>query len=258
MIRHWGFAREWIGPYRGRFWFGQEDWSLSRCLCYEIAFGFAFGLQVICGGEDRELTFRIGLLFCTLYLSIERVFSLNSDALQRAMKDQGIRYSYQLDYTDSGRTTGVMIGTMGIEFCLWEDGDTHTSRPLRQKFSNWPYCEGAGCWFWWRQLVEWKCIEQKNKVYADDYTMYFKYTTKAGREQVALCKMRKETRTYRLWGVFTKVHKCIWVEFNREMGDGAADAENDWKGGTIGAGMNMRKGESALQCFDRMQIDYQF
>lgn len=53
---------------------------------------------------------------------------------------------------------------------------------------------------------------------------------------------------------FAKVRRFIEVEFSEEMGP----RKGSWKGGTIGCGFNMLKGEHPMECIKRMEKEYKF
>lgn len=54
--------------------------------------------------------------------------------------------------------------------------------------------------------------------------------------------------------MFAKVSKTIDVHFSKEVGS----RKGSWKGGTVGCGYNMKKGESALECIKRMEVERKF
>lgn len=54
--------------------------------------------------------------------------------------------------------------------------------------------------------------------------------------------------------LFSKIRKTIDVTFDGEVGE----RTGTWKGGTIGCGYDLRKGESPLDCLIRMEKDRKF
>lgn len=80
-----------------------------------------------------------------------------------------------------------------------------------------------------------------------DYT----YTTKRGEVQKAIATVHAERREWRwLWVPFIRMKRQdLCVEFDREMGERAGS----WKGGVIGTGHNMQKGETMEQTLRRME-----
>lgn len=72
-------------------------------------------------------------------------------------------------------------------------------------------------------------------------------------------KVYVEEREWRpIWfkwtSIFSYVSKSIKVEFSEEVGS----RKGSWKGGTIGCGYRMKKGETALECIQRMGIERKF
>ena len=99
---------------------------------------------------------------------------------------------------------------------------------------------------------EWKDIKFE-EIYP--YT----YTLKSGEKQERTAKITVEEREWRRYytpftSLFNKVDRSIAVEFSDEVGERAGS----WKGGCTGCGYSMKKGESPLQCLQRMARDRRF
>jgi hypothetical protein len=54
--------------------------------------------------------------------------------------------------------------------------------------------------------------------------------------------------------MFAHVRRSIDVHFSKEVGS----RKGSWKGGVLGCGYEMKKGESALQCIKRMELERTF
>ena len=93
------------------------------------------------------------------------------------------------------------------------------------------------------------------------YCLNYLYTYKliSGEEQKIPTKIYVEKREWRrkafMWtSLFNKVKKTIDVDFSKEVGEG----KGSWKGGTIGCGYDMKKGEDAMQTIMRMERERRF
>lgn len=103
--------------------------------------------------------------------------------------------------------------------------------------------------------------DRYNKNESNSWTKTYPYTyvLKNGTVQNREAKVTVEEREWRMnwlrWIPFIKiVHKSIDVEFNDEVGEGSGS----WKGGTIGCGWTMKKGETPLECLRRMEKERKF
>jgi len=141
---------------RAIVWFGGEDSHYGdqgkHYLQYERGSAGDFGLEIIVGGENHEVTARIGLLFATFYIGVTGLVRGNETKLQRAAKALGC-YNYEVDFADQGRITGFMfsfidIGVLSLSF--WDNSDSWTSRKWTEKLRHFPYCEGIAKRFYWK------------------------------------------------------------------------------------------------------------
>jgi hypothetical protein len=96
--------------------------------------------------------------------------------------------------------------------------------------------------------------ENAEKAYSEkhDYT----YVLNSGEIQKRSAIVRKEERQWhRKWFPFIKMNrKTIDVEFNDEVGE----RTGSWKGGCVGCGYDMKKGESMLDTLRRMEKERKF
>lgn len=87
----------------------------------------------------------------------------------------------------------------------------------------------------------------------------YKYKLKNGQVQNVMAKVKVEEREWRLrllqWTqLFNKVNRCIWVEFDHEVGE----RTGSFKGGVMGCGYTMLPGEDPIDCLNRMEFERQF
>ena len=87
----------------------------------------------------------------------------------------------------------------------------------------------------------------------------YHYTLKSGEVQERIATIHVERREWRQkwlrWcPLFAKKSTSIDVQFNGEVGE----RTGSWKGGTIGCGWDLRKGETAEQALRRMERERSF
>ena len=145
---HFGGLNIWAYSLnRSIVWLGLKDshYMDRRHLTCEFGSGIALGLEVIVGGENRDVSLRIGLLITTIYLGVTDLVHSNKKKLEQSAK-RNLCYTSEVDFADQGRRTGVMLtfgDCGGLEFNLWNNSDSWTNRSLVKKFRYFPYCEGA-------------------------------------------------------------------------------------------------------------------
>lgn len=99
--------------------------------------------------------------------------------------------------------------------------------------------------------------EWKNKAYKIEYP--YDYKLKSGDVQEVIATVTVQEREWRRYwlpfsGLFNRVDKSIEVEFSSEVGE----RTGSWKGGVIGCGYTMIKGETALDTIKRMEKERKF
>jgi len=87
----------------------------------------------------------------------------------------------------------------------------------------------------------------------------YTYTLKNGEVQNVIAKIHVERREWRrkcFWRIpwFAKRRQSIDVSFNKEVGE----RSGSWKGGCIGCGYDMKKGETPEQTLRRMEKERKF
>lgn len=124
----------------------------------------------------------------------------------------------------------------------------------------------AGGRTWAHDTYKKKIKDTYAKEFTDQlYCLYMPYTYIVNKgkpqeeKQITTAKITVREREWR-WRAFKWlpyprwVVKCIEVEFAEEMGP----ERGSWKGGVTGCSYAMRKGESAIQCFLRMESERKF
>lgn len=131
---------------RAIVWLGFKHYSdYKRYLMLEFSGPGCLGAEFTVGGENREVTLRLGLLLFTAYISLTGIVP-NRYEKAKMIATQEQKYAYELDYSSEGRTTGVMArftNPVHIHFSFWKNGTYWSSKPLREKYKRFPYCEGA-------------------------------------------------------------------------------------------------------------------
>lgn len=108
--------------------------------------------------------------------------------------------------------------------------------------------------------------EEVEKLYGKDRLDFLQapeepylYVLKSGKIQERLARYYVEEREWR-WRWATRlpwpriIQRCIWVEFNDEVGE----RTGSWKGGVLGCDYTLEPGESALECLKRMERERKF
>lgn len=99
--------------------------------------------------------------------------------------------------------------------------------------------------------------EWKNKQWKENYV--YSYKLKCGEVQKVNTTIYVDEREYRprwfKWtNLFSKVRRSIDVHFDSEIGE----QTDSWKGGVLGCGHSIRKGETPLDCLKRMEKERTF
>lgn len=99
--------------------------------------------------------------------------------------------------------------------------------------------------------------EWKDKIYS--IQLPYKYILKSGtiQERIATCRVEEMEWRWRklMFLPFPRIiRRSIEVEFDNEVGE----RSGSWKGGTLGCGYTMLKGESIEDCLRRMEKERKF
>lgn len=99
----------------------------------------------------------------------------------------------------------------------------------------------------------WDKEKWKNDIVLESHP--YTYTLKSGEKQERIATIYQEKRYWRRWfNLHTKCKHFIEIEFSDEVGE----RSGSWKGGCIGCGYEVRKGETALECLRRMEKERTF
>jgi len=141
---------------RAIIWLGNKNSHFSEKKHYaKIAIGRwgYLGAEITVGGEDREIMLRLGLGFLTIYFGVTNLIKNKYEKAQEIAKKAKC-YAYEIDYSNEGRTSGIMISfkdIKSISFNFWDNGDYWTSRKVREKLKHFPYCEGISKSYYFNQ-----------------------------------------------------------------------------------------------------------
>lgn len=103
--------------------------------------------------------------------------------------------------------------------------------------------------------MPWRWRHREHKILSEYETHPYRYTLKSGAVQERTATIRIESRLWtRPWLPLRRLDKYIDVRFNDEVGE----RSGSWKGGTIGCGYSMLKGETPLDTLRRMERDRKF
>ena len=92
-----------------------------------------------------------------------------------------------------------------------------------------------------------------------EQTYPYIYILESGEVQERLATVKvKEMEWRRRWlpftSLFNQVIRSIDVNFNKEVGE----RTGSWKGGTVGCGYELKKGETPYDCLKRMEKERKF
>lgn len=154
-----------------------------------------------------------------------------------------IHFPWYKGYKDHGQASGPQFGfrVFTEDMSLWlmygNDDGTHKGSRTKTIYGPW----------------NWTFVRLEKTEVKGSY--YYMYTRKSGAEQNAGVKLSIEERWWkRWWFPRTKYVKCLWCEFDKELGEKVGT----WKGGVVGAGIDMLPGEHILTALVRMQRTRKF
>ena len=103
--------------------------------------------------------------------------------------------------------------------------------------------------------MPWSWKHREHKVLSELEQHPYIYTLRSGEVQHRIATIKAEQRTWTRWWIpFRRVSRSIDVEFNAEVGE----RTGSWKGGCIGCGYEMKRGEPPLQALRRMEKERAF
>lgn len=106
---------------------------------------------------------------------------------------------------------------------------------------------------------EYEKVEKEFKSKIQTGTYDYTYILKNGETQKTKANLSIEKSTlyysiFKLFKLFPIKRKYLNVEFENPIGEGV----ESWKGGTVGCGYLMNKGEDIIQCIKRMELNRDF
>lgn len=142
---------------------------------------------------------------------------------------------------DQGQCSGPEYGFQFFDDLLWVYHGKSTGRPL----------DGSRTTF----TMPWGWRFQKHVVLTDPETHPYHYKLKSGQVQERTATIKAETRRWtRPWFPWSMTRKTIDVQFSDEVGE----RSGSWKGGTIGCGYEMNRGETPVETLRRMERERAF
>lgn len=99
----------------------------------------------------------------------------------------------------------------------------------------------------------WDKEKWKNEIVLESHP--YIYVLNSGKTQERIATTHQEKRYWKRWfGLVVKCHHYLEIEFNDEVGERAGS----WKGGCIGCSYEFKKGETSIDCLNRMQKERKF
>lgn len=142
---------------------------------------------------------------------------------------------------DEGQCSGPRYGFQFYEDLMWIRWGQSTGR-----FRTDPHKAISMPWAW---------KHRKHEVLSEEETHSYLYTLKSGQTQVRSATIKQERRVWtRYWPPFYRVSNAIDISFDREVGE----RSGSWKGGVLGCGYEMKRGETPLQTLRRMERERRF
>lgn len=103
--------------------------------------------------------------------------------------------------------------------------------------------------------MPWQWRHREHKVLGEPVNYAYRYELRSGEVQERIAAVKVETRLWtRPWLPWRRLSKSIDVTFNGEVGE----RSGSWKGGCIGCGYEMKRGETAVQTLRRMERERTF
>ena len=96
--------------------------------------------------------------------------------------------------------------------------------------------------------------EWKDEQYVIEYNYFDKSDNTIIPTKVYVDEREWRPRWFKWTGLFAYVSRSIDVHFSKEVGS----RKGSWKGGVLGCGYSMKKGETALECIKRMEKERTF
>lgn len=103
--------------------------------------------------------------------------------------------------------------------------------------------------------MPWHWKHKKTEILSEPETHEYIYTLESGKVQNRMATISSNRYTWTRWWIpFRRESRMINIEFDDEVGERAGS----WKGGVIGCGYEMKRGETPLQTLRRMEAERKF
>jgi len=185
---------------------------------FSIGFRPALALRLVRHDESGSL--RIGLLFADLFISSDR-WAWDSPGMNDL--DYGFSFHHGAFYTN------------------WGLDDSTTLRAF------YPYGQ-------WQHRND---LHVKAARGEHPYTYRWQFKPTEVQQVTAKVEEYSQVWQWRVWGLSLPIFKKqrgVWCDFSEELGNG----KNDWKGGTIGAGFQIKPGQTWADAYKEMQVKQTF
>jgi hypothetical protein len=218
-------------------------------------------------GADRSLSLHFCFFLFGIYLTFE-------DVLPKRWQPQYLSNYDKVTMLPSSRQFRFYIMEGSVWLQLWENEDDHRAKETwlnKMHVFHFPWSWAwvrtskllaNGEWFHetYKNRLPWKekdALEKQQNFWTETHP--YKYVLRSGEVQlvaatVTVSEQEWNWRWFKWLGFPRKVSKTIWVEFSDEVGE----ERGSWKGGTVGCGYALQKGESPLECLRRMEKERKF
>lgn len=152
-----------------------------------------------------------------------------------------VSFPWSKTVPDEGQCSGPRYGFQFYEDLLWIRWGKSTGH-----FKTDP-CKAI--------YMPWAWKHRKHEILSAEEVHDYAYTLRNGEVQKRKATITSERRTWtRFWLPFKRVNTSIEVTFSDEVGE----RSGSWKGGVIGCGYEMKRGETPLQTLRRMEVERRF
>lgn len=215
-------------------------------------------------GADRSFQFHFKLILFAVYLTFENILPKRFQPHYQSNNYGKLPSSREFRFYYHGRA---------IWLSLWDNEDDYRAKkswwnkmhvlhlPWDLTWVRTSYLLADGTWLneTAGNRKETQYINHKRDPRILKESFPYQYKLKSGEIQHCAATISTEEREWRWrwfkWTkLFRKVRRTIDIEFSAEVGERAGS----WKGGTIGCGYDLKRGETPLQALRRMERERKF
>lgn len=103
--------------------------------------------------------------------------------------------------------------------------------------------------------MPWGWRHRAHKILSEPESHPYRYVLRSGEVQERVATIKAESRLWvRPWIPFRRLSRSIDIEFDKDVGE----RSGSWKGGVLGCGYEMRRGETPLDTLRRMERERVF